>query len=69
MATAVYCVASSESQARTIVDQLKAEGCSADDISVLFPDKRTSSNLPMRRARRRRRERRPGPGQGLCSEV
>lgn len=45
MANAVYCIATRESQARAIVDQLKAEGLSADDISVLFPDKRTTSTF------------------------
>lgn len=38
MAQAVFCLAKSETQAITIVDQLKAEGFSANDISVLFPD-------------------------------
>jgi hypothetical protein len=39
MAKAVFCIAKSESQAVTIVDQLKAAGFSKNDISVLFPDK------------------------------
>jgi hypothetical protein len=39
MAQAVFCLAKSEAQAITIVDQLKAAGFSPDDISVLFPDK------------------------------
>lgn len=39
MAKAVFCIAKSEAQAATIVDQLKAAGFSNNDISVLFPDK------------------------------
>jgi hypothetical protein len=39
MAQAVFCLAKTEAQALTIVDQLKAAGFSANDISVLFPDK------------------------------
>jgi hypothetical protein len=39
MAQAVFCIAKTEAQAITIVDQLKAVGFSANDISVLFPDK------------------------------
>jgi len=39
MAQAVFCLARTESQAVSIVDQLKAAGFSADDISVLMPDK------------------------------
>src|SRR5919109_2436489 len=39
MAQAVFCLAQSEAQAITIVDQLKAAGFSPNDISVLFPDK------------------------------
>ncbi len=35
----VYCIASSLSQAESIVDRLKAEGFSNNDISALFPDK------------------------------
>lgn len=38
MAQAVFCLAKTEAQAITIVDQLKAAGFSANDISVLFPD-------------------------------
>jgi len=37
--TSVICIASSEPQAITIVDRLKAAGFSNNDISVLFPDK------------------------------
>jgi hypothetical protein len=39
MAKAVFCIAKTEAQAVTIVDQLKAAGFSKNDISVLFPDK------------------------------
>jgi len=39
MAKAVFCIAKSEAQASTIVDQLKTAGFSNNDISVLFPDK------------------------------
>jgi hypothetical protein len=39
MAQAVFCLAQTEAQAITIVDRLKAAGFSANDISVLFPDK------------------------------
>ena len=39
MAKAVFCIAQSEAQATTIVDELKAAGFSNNDISVLFPDK------------------------------
>ena len=39
MAKAVFCIAKSETQTTSIVDQLKAAGFSNNDISVLFPDK------------------------------
>jgi hypothetical protein len=39
MAKAVFCIATTEAQAATIVDQLKAAGFSNNDISALFPDK------------------------------
>ena len=39
MAKAVFCIAQTEAQATTIVDQLKAAGFSHNDISVLLPDK------------------------------
>lgn len=39
MAKAIFCIATSEAQAETIVDQLKEAGFSYNDISVLFPDK------------------------------
>jgi hypothetical protein len=39
MAKAVFCIAKSEAQAASIVDQLKTANFSNNDISVLFPDK------------------------------
>ena len=39
MAKAVFCTATTEPQAATIVEQLKAADFSHNDISVLFPDK------------------------------
>ena len=39
MATNVFCLADNESQAVSIVSQLKSAGFSDNDISVLFPDK------------------------------
>src|SRR5919109_2792241 len=39
MAQAVFGLAKDEAHAITIVEQLKAAGFYADDISVLFPDK------------------------------
>jgi hypothetical protein len=39
MEKAVFCIANTETQAASIVDQLKAAGFSNNDISVLFPDK------------------------------
>ncbi len=39
MSKAVFCIASSETLASTIVAQLKAAGFSNNDISVLLPDK------------------------------
>jgi hypothetical protein len=39
MAKAVFCIATSEAQAESIVNQLKDSGFSYNDISVLFPDK------------------------------
>jgi len=38
----VYAIATSESQASRIVDDLTSAGFSSDDISVLFPDKGTT---------------------------
>src|SRR5678815_3159105 len=39
MGKAIFCIATSEAQAETIVNQLKEAGFSYNDISVLFPDK------------------------------
>jgi hypothetical protein len=39
MSKSAFCIATSQSQAVQIVDRLKAEGFSNNDISVLFPDK------------------------------
>jgi uncharacterized membrane protein len=39
MSKSVFCLADSESQAERIVQDLKAEGFSNNDISALFPDK------------------------------
>ena len=39
MAKAVFCLAQTEAQATTIVNELKAAGFSHNDISVLFPDR------------------------------
>lgn len=38
MATAVFCIANSNSQAERIVNELKEAGFTYNDISVLFPD-------------------------------
>ncbi len=45
MAKAVFCIATSHSQAEGIVNQLKAAGFSNNDISVLFPDKRGTKDF------------------------
>jgi hypothetical protein len=45
MAQAVFCIAQTEAQALTIVDQLKAAGFSHNDISVLFPDKTSTRDF------------------------
>jgi hypothetical protein len=42
---AVICIASSETQAESIVDRLKRTGFSNQDISVLFPDKRGTKDF------------------------
>ena len=39
MAKSVFCIARTEAQAATIVEQLKAANFSNNDISVLLPDK------------------------------
>jgi hypothetical protein len=38
----VFCIAETLAQAEQIVDRLKANGFSSDDVSILFPDKQTS---------------------------
>jgi len=45
MARAVFCIATSHSQAEAIVNQLKTGGFSSNDISVLFPDKRGTKDF------------------------
>jgi hypothetical protein len=45
MSKAVFCIASSHTQASQIVDRLKAAGFSGDDISVLYPDKATTKDF------------------------
>jgi hypothetical protein len=45
MAKAVFCIAQSETQAETIVNQLRNVGFSNSDISVLFPDKRGTKDF------------------------
>jgi len=39
MASAIFCIATSEAQAGRIVSELRTAGFSSDDISALFPDK------------------------------
>jgi hypothetical protein len=39
MKRSVYCISKSREQAEVIVDKLRVAGFSANDISVLFPDK------------------------------
>jgi len=45
MSTAVFCIANSEAQAVDIVNDLKTNGFSNSDISVLFPDKNSSRDF------------------------
>ena len=45
MATSVFCIASSQSLANPIVSSLKSGGFSDNDISVLFPDKSSTSDF------------------------
>src|SRR4029453_14980674 len=42
----VICITSSAAQADAIVDRLKATGFSPNDISVLFPDKTPTRDVP-----------------------
>jgi hypothetical protein len=45
MSKSIFCIASNEYQAEQIVQSLRTEGFSNNDISVLFPDKRTTKNF------------------------
>src|SRR5918911_648201 len=45
MSKAVFCIATSEFQAESIVNELKVAGFSDNDISVLFPDKTGSKDF------------------------
>lgn len=45
MANAVFCTVKNTMDATTIVDQLKAAGFTASDISVLMPDKQGSKDF------------------------
>jgi hypothetical protein len=45
MATSVFCIAASETQANDIVSRLRLEGFSSNDISVLFPDKSSTRDF------------------------
>jgi hypothetical protein len=45
MAKGVFCIATTEPQATTIVKQLKTTGFSHNDISVLFPDKASTRDF------------------------
>jgi hypothetical protein len=45
MSKSIFCIASNEYQAEQIVQSLRDGGFSSNDISVLFPDKRTSKNF------------------------
>ena len=40
MSKAVFCISKTDAQAESIVQSLKNEGFTSDDISVLFPDKK-----------------------------
>src|SRR5215471_360683 len=50
MNRAVFCIASSEAQAASIVNELKATGFSASDISALFPDRGGSRDFAHERS-------------------
>jgi hypothetical protein len=45
MAKSLFCIAESELQAESIVEDLRAAGFVADDISVLFPDRATTRDF------------------------
>jgi hypothetical protein len=42
---AVFCIANSEAQARSIVEAARDAGFSNDDVSALFPDKQGSRDF------------------------
>jgi len=43
--SSVYCLAQSEAQAARIADRLRTDGFTPGDISVLFPDKRSTRDF------------------------
>ena len=45
MATSVFCIASSNAMADSIVGRLRSDGFSDNDISVLFPDKSSTRDF------------------------
>jgi L-aminopeptidase/D-esterase-like protein len=45
MKKAVFCIAKTQTQAEAIVDRLKIQGFSNNDISVLFPDKSSTRDF------------------------
>ena len=45
MSKAVFCIAKTESQAESIVAELKSSGFSNNDVSVLFPDKKATRDF------------------------
>jgi hypothetical protein len=45
MSKAVFCIAQTQSQAEQIVNELRTAGFSNNDVSVLFPDKRTTKDF------------------------
>ena len=67
MAKAVFCIAKSEAQATSIVDQLKAAGFSSNDISVLFPDKTGTKDFAHEQIPKLRKEQRQERARAVCS--
>ena len=57
MAKAVFCIATSEFQAESIVNELKIAGFGDNDISVLFPDKTAPKISPTNNTPKRRKAR------------
>ena len=45
MSRSVFCIATNDDQATRIVNDLRAQGFGANDISVLFPDKTSTPNF------------------------